>query len=114
MPKVFFKESQSEMQFPVGTTILEAVRQAGLAIDSPCNQTGVCGKCRVLLSPESLGSITCSEQSVLPPELQAKGWVLACHAAIHGDVEVHEIPDAKRDSRAVLQHGQRLDLANSP
>ena len=28
--------------------------------------------------------------------------------------EVHEIPDAKRDSRAVLQHGQRLDLANSP
>lgn len=116
MPKVFFslKESQSEKHIPIGTTILEAVRQAGLAIDSPCNQTGVCGKCRVLLHPQSLGNIVCAEQSVLSPERQAEGWVLACHAAIHGDIEILEIPDATRDSDTVLQYGKGFDFAHAP
>ncbi|MGB3221393.1 MAG: ASKHA domain-containing protein [Desulforhopalus sp.] len=114
MPKVFFVQSQQEAKVPLGSTILEAVRKAGMAIDSPCNQTGVCGKCRVLLSPQSLSNIKNPEQSVLPPELQTIGWALACHTAIHGDIEIVEIPDAKRDSGAVLQHGHRSDLAHAP
>jgi uncharacterized 2Fe-2S/4Fe-4S cluster protein (DUF4445 family) len=114
MPKVFFMQSQQEAEVPLGSTILEAVRKAGLAIDSPCNQTGVCGKCRVLLSPQSLINITSPKQSILPPELQANGWTLACHTTIHGDIEIVEIPDAKKDSGTVLQHGHRSNLAHAP
>ncbi len=114
LPKVFLTQSQTEVAILPGTSVLDAVRKSGVAIETPCNQTGVCGKCRVRLSRKSLGNITSSEQPVLSPKLQGDGWVLACHAAIHGNIEIIEIPDTKRDSGAVLQQGERVVLAHAP
>ena len=32
---------------PKGTTILDAARNVGIIIESPCNKIGTCGKCKV-------------------------------------------------------------------
>lgn len=114
MPYVYFSQTERRISVPCGATVLEAVRKAGLALDSPCNQTGVCGKCRVRLSLESLPAVSMQEQGAIPPEKLAEGWVLACHATVSGDIAVVEIPDQSRDGSSVLQHGHSTALPVQP
>jgi uncharacterized 2Fe-2S/4Fe-4S cluster protein (DUF4445 family) len=54
------------------------------------------------------------EQSAIPDEKLAEGWVLACHATISGDITVVEIPYQRRDSSSVLQHGHSTALPLQP
>lgn len=49
MREVHFLPSDTTGRFPEGTTVMEAARQAGLWLDSPCGGKGLCGKCRVEL-----------------------------------------------------------------
>jgi uncharacterized 2Fe-2S/4Fe-4S cluster protein (DUF4445 family) len=50
MPQVFFVNEQISLTVKRGTTALEAARIADLALEAPCNATGVCGKCRVIIA----------------------------------------------------------------
>ena len=45
MAKVYFVREQISIEVPVGTSVLEAEIQAGLAPDAPCGGQGTCGKC---------------------------------------------------------------------
>jgi uncharacterized 2Fe-2S/4Fe-4S cluster protein (DUF4445 family) len=50
MPQVFFENENVAVAVEKGTTVLEAARLAGLALESPCNATGVCGKCKATIA----------------------------------------------------------------
>ena len=45
MAKVYFVREEISIEIPVGTSVLEAEIQAGLAPDVPCGGQGTCGKC---------------------------------------------------------------------
>ena len=47
MDKVYFVREEISIEVPVGTSVLEAEIQAGLAPDVPCGGQGTCGKCLV-------------------------------------------------------------------
>ena len=47
MAKVYFVREEISIEVPVGTSVLEAEIQAGLAPDVPCGGQGTCGKCLV-------------------------------------------------------------------
>ena len=47
MAKVYFVREEISIEIPVGTSVLEAEIQAGLAPDVPCGGQGTCGKCLV-------------------------------------------------------------------
>lgn len=114
MFRVQFTEARREVTVDRGTTILDAARKAGLDMDSPCNQTGVCGKCRVRLDPESLARVISPDHATISLEQRAEGWCLACHSTIAGDIVVIEITAAEHDNGAVLQHGQSAALSHAP
>ena len=44
MAKVYFVREEISIEIPVGTSVLEAEIQAGLAPDVPCGGQGTCGK----------------------------------------------------------------------
>lgn len=110
MPNVTFTSPETAVTVPAGTTVMDAARKAGIDLESPCNQTGVCGKCRVRVAPETLDRLKIPEEFILAPAAAQAGWILACQAEIHGDVEI-SLPrdkqwDKKKDGAAsVLDHG---------
>jgi len=85
---------------------MDAAREAGLPLESPCNQTGVCGKCRVRLSLDSLKGIETDKEFLLSGTAVENGWVLACQSRVYKDISILEIASPKRkDTGSVLNHG---------
>lgn len=76
-----------QLQVPVGTGLLEALRRAGVRLSAPCGGQGRCGKCLVKI----LGGLP--DQSP---------WVLACKTTVVGDLTL-ELP---QEELVVLQQGQ--------
>jgi uncharacterized 2Fe-2S/4Fe-4S cluster protein (DUF4445 family) len=85
------------------TTLLEAARQAGLALSSVCGGVGNCGQCRVEVLAGSVSPATVEEGYVLTELELQHGQRLACSTRIQGDVKVH-VP------RSSLIATQRLQL----
>jgi len=105
MPIVHFVESGLSVTVAAGTSIMDAAAGAGVEMESPCNRTGVCGKCRVRLSPESLANVSVPGDSRLSEELRADGQVLACETFVHGDIEVQPFKHATGEAMRVLEFG---------
>jgi uncharacterized 2Fe-2S/4Fe-4S cluster protein (DUF4445 family) len=88
---VTFPSDGRTVSVPVGTNLLEACQEAGIAIDAVCGGGGKCGRCRVI----PRGSYACSDDSALTDEERRTGVVLACTTSVEGDLEV-EIPPRSR------------------
>ena len=68
-----------------GTTLLDAVRTAGISLDSPCSGNGTCGKCRIRILE---GETQTGKLDALKPEDAAKGLTLACQNIVTGPVTI--------------------------
>ena len=91
-----------------GTTVLDAIREAGIQFEAICGGKGTCGKCRVI---KVSGKVT-EEGSVcakfLTLDEQRKGYCLACLVRIWSDA-VFTIPiESRIDSPQIL-----LDVART-
>ena len=82
MAKVYFVREEISIEVPVGTSVLEAEIQAGLAPDVPCGGQGTCGKCLVKVDGKP---------------------VLACQTKVEKDCQV-EIP-GKKNRGKILREG---------
>lgn len=72
--EVRFTLSGKRGRYAPGETLPEAARNAGVWIDSSCQQ-GVCGSCRVRLTG---GAVDTEDAGGLAEDAQAAGYVLAC------------------------------------
>jgi uncharacterized 2Fe-2S/4Fe-4S cluster protein (DUF4445 family) len=88
MIRVYLHPLNRTVEVPAGTTLLEAIRTAGVQLESICGGKGECGKCRVILEgggwTESAGA---RRKNLLPREVEA-GYRLACEVVVHGDLDV--------------------------
>lgn len=101
--KIAFQPVGTRVEVSVGSTVLEAGREAGLVLAANCGGNGLCGRCRVTVLGENIPAPTGAEyQALSPAELEA-GQRLACRAYLQGDAGVH-IP------RTTLGNQQRLQL----
>lgn len=75
MPIVEFTPSGKTVDVPPGTPLLDAARQAGVEIVSPCGGKGTCGKCIVRITA---GEVDSDSLGMLTSEAVAEGQVLAC------------------------------------
>lgn len=57
--RVVFKPDDKEISIHQGATLLEAARQGGIILTTPCGGKGTCGKCAVLLHPEEQQVLAC-------------------------------------------------------
>lgn len=73
-----------------GTSVLEAGRLAGVAIDAQCGGRGVCGRCAVRVRRGALADPSADEARALART--PSGVRLACRARIAGPVTVEPLP----------------------
>ena len=96
-----------------GHTLLEAARRAGIVIDTPCNGTGTCGKCRAKsFPPAALYADPWAFDSFTEAE-QAAGWVLACQARVAGDVAV-EIEASNDQGLKIVSESHEVEVQLRP
>lgn len=88
---ITFKVNGSEVRINAnrGDNLLQAARQANVAIDAPCSGNGACGKCRVRLVSGELDS---PKTRHITDEEYAAGWRLACLSRVLTDVVI-DVPD---------------------
>ena len=92
----FTKENIS-IEVTEGERLSECIRAAGLALETPCNNLGLCGKCRV----KAWGDL-------YPPEDLESGFInapnvrLACLARVKGDVRI-ELPPKDNQLKTINQ-----------
>lgn len=53
MTIVSFPQHGLRIDVEPGVTLLDAARRAGVDLESPCNGSGTCGKCRVHVQEEN-------------------------------------------------------------
>ena len=87
MPIVKFINENINIQVEKGTILLDAIREAKLKIETPCNGMGFCGKCKVIARGQ-LSEPSGREQKIIDAK---KSERLSCMAIILGEVEVELI-----------------------
>ncbi|MEM2440134.1 MAG: 2Fe-2S iron-sulfur cluster-binding protein, partial [Candidatus Bathyarchaeia archaeon] len=81
--EVTFEPVSRKMQVQVGTTILQAVKEAGISLTAECGGKGICGKCKVIVrKPEDLSELTEPEKRHLLTSEISQGYRLACQARV--------------------------------
>lgn len=114
MVTVLFLPEGSSVRVPVGSTILEAARAAGITIDSPCNGAVVCGKCAVTLLPQDLEKVVEKGAHQLSPEERGRGQVLACAAEVHGDIAVQVAEGPSLKDLKIASQGESASVRLAP
>lgn len=84
--RVVFKPDGREISIHQGATLLEAARQAGIILTTPCGGKGTCGKCALTLVPSG-------EE------------VLACQYQVQSDLTVAVPPESRFYEHKILDHG---------
>ena len=77
--KVEFLPFETAVHVPAGTTLLEAVKKAGLPLKAGCGGKGTCGDCVVQVRA---GRARSRPSAALPDELARQGYVLACETEV--------------------------------
>lgn len=93
-----FQPDELKVEVPLGTTILDAARKAGVFIDSLCGGEGVCGKCRVIVRE---GEVVGGTTDFFTRHEIREGYILACEARIAGDLVVEVPPESRIRARII-------------
>ncbi|MDD1706720.1 MAG: ASKHA domain-containing protein, partial [Methanoregulaceae archaeon] len=85
-----------------GTTILEAIRQAGLQVESICGGKGECRKCKVILTKGTCAPFRDQAQKGLSPKEVELGYVLSCQVQVDSNCEVTIPVESRIDTPKIL------------
>lgn len=91
MPIVNFIKENISIEVEKSTTLLDAIREAKLNIETPCNGMGSCGKCKVIVKGKLSNPVN-GEEKIIDINKRER---LSCMAKILGDVEVKLIDSEK-------------------
>lgn len=96
MPSVLFEEENRKVEVPLGTSLREAARMAGVSVYGSINKAlncrglGLCGTDRIAVRPaENISSVTFKEKLQLGDNPKER---LACQVKIQGDITVSTTP----------------------
>ena len=91
-----------EVQVAPGVSLLDAVRSAGLALDSECGGRGTCGQCRVRFL-EGTPPPTVEDAALLSQEELRDGWRLACQSFLAADCRISVPQRVARARRGAIR-----------
>ncbi len=104
-------------QVPAGISVLEAARRLGVGLSAVCGGAGVCGTCRVVISPEgqdALSPLSDTERARLSEEEIARGVRLACRAFIRHSLQVFVPPESLTASQRTQVEGRQTPVRIDP
>ena len=90
MPTIELQPTGRKIDTAAGVTLLDAAKEAGVEIETPCGGLGSCGRCLARITkgragPDSVGR--------LPAQALEEGYVLACLTHVCDDDLVVELPE---------------------
>ncbi len=100
--KVWFEPLGLRVTSGEGTTIFEAARNAGIALNSICGGRGTCGQCRIRVLKGEVSPVKDREEAMLSDDDIADGFRLACRARPLSDLKLY-VPPASLATRQKLQ-----------
>lgn len=100
--RAIFQPMNRTITVPVGTPLLDALRTAGVAIESICGGKGTCKKCRVVLTKGNCATHVQAGGKRLSPEEEKTGYYLACQVRITEDCEFTIPVESRIDSPKIL------------
>ncbi len=104
--RVDFEPVGKRVDVPVGTSVLDAARRAGVGIASICGGEATCGRCRVVVMTGTVSPLQAVEREYLTQQELDAGERLACRAHARSDVKI-AVP------RASLVTDQRLQVTGT-
>ena len=111
--RVIFEPDGRTLHVADGRTLLEAARDAGIHLESPCGGKGTCGGCRIIIPedpPEP--SETCRE--VLSGEEIRRHMRLACQVRVRRDLRVVIPEETRVGDQKILTEGTGRDVPLVP
>ena len=90
MPHVTFRPSGLTLDVPAGSDLLDALREVGLRVETPCGCAGTCGKCLVRIVA---GDVDSDSLGLLDQAEVADGYVLACRTRLLSGPVTVEVPE---------------------
>lgn len=108
MFKVIIKTSEKsyEIMASQDQNLLELLRENRIAVNSPCNGNGTCGKCRVRISSGYLPEASQNESKILGSRAIEAGYRLSCSYNIQSDIKVL-LEDGTLQAQIVTEGRQR-------
>ena len=85
-----------------GATLLDAIRAAGVPIESICGGKGQCGKCRIITPSSGGGALLPGERKFLSEREITAGYRLACLTRAERDMEITVPVESRIDSPKIL------------
>ena len=113
MATVHFIHQNVKIPIAAGTRLLDAAHAAGIAVETPCDGAGTCGKCRARVIAQRSQYVEEGAHGLLTEAERKAGWVLACQTFIHGDSQVEVEPTAS-DGLRILSNGQTVEVEIAP
>lgn len=123
---VIFQPSGCRGSVEAGINILDAARQLGEEIESPCGAAGVCGKCKVQVEEgtfdklgieskmSNLAPLTEEEKDKLEPHELHNNYRLACRATVEGDLLILVPEESRGAQQVILETGRDRNIAVDP
>lgn len=110
--KVTFQPDDLIVEVLEGSTVMEAINEAGLEFDFPCGGRGLCGKCRVRIL-KGAGQPAAKERDFLDEKELENGVRLACLTKVHNDISV-ELPSHRKLQHNILVDSEERELEIDP
>lgn len=115
MVEISFTPENLSIGVEAGTTILEAARLVGLAVEAPCNGIGNCGKCKMKLINQDTATIVVRKgKHQLHRSRQRQGFVLACQTEAWSDLRVEADFAGSDAAGGILSRGKNLAIERVP
>ena len=102
---VIIQPEGREVKVLEGSTIMEAMNDAGVDFDFPCGGRSTCGKCRVRVV-NGLGKPTAQEMGMLAENEIEQGIRLACQTRVYEDITV-EVTNRKLHHNILIASEER-------
>jgi len=112
--RVTFRPSGTEIAVPLGTSLLEAARRAGVQVEAVCGGQGICGKCAARLAGGRVTEATAAEEELLTPRQREAGYVLLCQRQALDDVELDTGPGETAGDRHAKDYCGETAFAVDP
>ena len=85
--RIVFNPLNKVIEVEKGTILLEAIRQAGIQIESICGGKGQCGKCKVIFGKGEVKHLSDVYKKHLSEQEIAEGYLLSCQTRVLTDSE---------------------------
>jgi uncharacterized 2Fe-2S/4Fe-4S cluster protein (DUF4445 family) len=90
---------------PIDSTLLDAVRSAGVDMEATCGARGRCRSCRVKVLTGEVPPPTVQDSFQLGPDAVQERFRLACQTRVIGDCKVAAMPPKSESGHQILASG---------